>query len=108
MGVPAKPVRMALGALILKERCGFPTKNWWNRSSEIRIFNILLDYRSFKKAPFDPSMMVYFRKRFDAQTLQAINEIICGVKPKEDFEDFDQDQTPPTPPLPAGKGTKVF
>jgi hypothetical protein len=44
---------------------------------------------------FSQSGMIYFRKRFDAQTLQEINEIICGVKPQKYSEDFGPAQTPP-------------
>jgi IS5 family transposase len=60
-----------------------------------------------KKAPLDPSMMVYFRKRFDAQTLQEINEIICGLKPKKYSEDSGPDQTPPDPDGKNNKGILI-
>src|SRR5690606_33976378 len=39
-GAPAKPVRMALGALLIKEKGG---------SRKTRIFNILSGYPSFKR-----------------------------------------------------------
>ena len=104
MGAPAKPVRMALGALIIKEKCGYSDEELVEQIREnhyLQYFIGLPEYRD--EVPFDPSMMVYFRKRFDAKTLQEINEIICGVKPKEDSNDSDQDKTPPDP---SGKNNK--
>lgn len=54
-GTEAKPLRMALGSLLIKEKCSF----------------------SDRKDPFDPSLMVHFRKRLDKETMIAINELIC-------------------------------
>jgi IS5 family transposase len=104
MGAPAKPVRMALGALIIKEKCGYSDEELVEQIREnhyLQYFIGLPEYRD--ETPFDPSMMVYFRKRFDAKTLQEINEIICGVKPKEESNDSGQDKTPPDP---SGKNNK--
>jgi IS5 family transposase len=104
IGAPAKPVRMALGALILKERCGCSDEELVEQVKENPYMQYFIGLPGFqKKAPFDPSMMVYFRKRFDAKTLLEINEIICGVKPKEDSNDSDQGKTPPDP---SGKNNK--
>jgi IS5 family transposase len=98
MGAPAKPVRMALGALILKERCGCSDEELVEQIKENPYLQFFIGLPEFqKKASFDPSMMTYFRKRFDAQTLQEINDIICGVKPKKDSEESRPDQTPPDP-----------
>ena len=104
MGAPAKSVRKALGALILKEHCGCSDEELVEQIKENPYMQYFIGLPAFQKeAPFDPSMMVYFRKRFDAKTLQEINEIICGVKPKEDSNDSDQDKTPPDP---SGKNNK--
>jgi IS5 family transposase len=105
MGAPAKPVRMALGALILKERCGYSDEELVEQIKENPYLQFFIGLPEFqKKAPFDPSMMVFFRKRFDAQTLQEINEIICGVKPKKDSEDSGPDQRPSDPDGKNNKG----
>ncbi len=49
--------------------------------------------------------MVHFRKRFSAKTLQEINEIICGVKPKKDSDDLD-DSDPDEPLDSSGKNNQ--
>jgi IS5 family transposase len=103
MGAPAKPVRMALGALIIKEKCGYSDEELVQQIREnhyLQYFIGLPEYRD--EVPFDPSMMVHFRKRFDAKTLQKINEIICGVKSKKDSDD----SGPNEPPDPSGKSNK--
>lgn len=103
MGAPAKPVRMALGALLIKEKCGYSDEELVEQIREnhyLQYFIGLPEYRD--EVPFDPSMMVHFRKRFDAKTLQEINEVICGVKPKKDSDDSGQDD----PPDPSGKNNK--
>jgi IS5 family transposase len=98
MGAPGKPVRMALGALILKERCGCSDEELVEQIKENPYMQYFIGLPKYqRKAPFDPSMMVYYRKRFDAKTLQEVNEIICGVKPKENSKDSDQDKPPPDP-----------
>ena len=102
-GRMAKPVRMALGALIIKERCGFPDEELVEQIKENPYLQYFIGLTKFqKKAPFDPSLMVHFRKRFSAKTLQEINEIICGVQPKKDSDDSSPDE----PPDPSGKNNK--
>lgn len=95
MGAPAKPVRMALGALIIKEKCGYSDEELVEQIREnhyLQYFIGLPEYQD--EIPFDPSMMVHFRKRFDAKTLQEINEIICGVKPKKGSDDSGPHEPP--------------
>lgn len=103
MGAPAKPVRMALGALIIKERnAGWSDEELVEQIKENPYLQYFIGLPKYQKeVPFDPSMMVYFRKRFDAKTLQEINEVICGVKPKKDF-----DSGPDEPLDPTGKNNQ--
>jgi IS5 family transposase len=56
-GAPGKRFRMALVALIIKARLGLTDEE--------------LDEQAFQySAPFDPSMMVYFRKRLPEDSCQ--------------------------------------
>jgi IS5 family transposase len=99
----AKPVRMALGALIIKERCGFSDEELVEQIKENPYLQYFIGLPKFQKtAPFDPSLMVHFRKRFNAKTLQEINETICGVKSKKDSDDSGPDE----PTDPTGKNNK--
>lgn len=78
MGAPAKPVRMALGALIIKEKGGFSDEEVGEQIKENPYLQYFIGLTEFQKdAPFDPSMMVHFRKRFNAQIMKEINELIC-------------------------------
>ncbi len=43
-----------------------------------------------KEAPFDPSMMVHFRKRLSGQVMQEINELICLEKKSDDRDPDDK------------------
>lgn len=97
-GEVAKPVRMALGALIIKEKCGYSDRETVEQIRE----NPYLQYfvglpRYQEQAPFDPSLMVHFRKRFSPETLIAINEkISLGSKKNEEKKDDDNDILPPS------------
>lgn len=63
MGAPAKPFRMALGALIIKEKLGTSDRETVEQVKEnpyLQYFIGMSDYSN--EAPFEPSMMVYFRE----------------------------------------------
>jgi hypothetical protein len=45
---------------------------------QIRRFNLILpDF------PFDPAMLVYFRKRLGIDVIKRVNELICKMERKE-------------------------
>ena len=74
-GAPAKPFRMALGALLIKERQGLTDEETVEQIREnpyLQMFIGLEEYTD--QAPFDPSMMVHFRKRITLEMLNRINE----------------------------------
>jgi hypothetical protein len=77
-GTPAKPARMALGALIIKEKCGYSDAETVEQITEnpyLQYFIALKEYQT--EAPFDSSLMVHFRKRFNLEIMKDINELIC-------------------------------
>jgi IS5 family transposase len=78
MGAKAKSVRMALGALIIKEKCGFPDEELVEQIRENHYFQYFIGLPEYQdRIPFDPSMMVHFRKRLNGQIMKEINELIC-------------------------------
>lgn len=80
MGAPEKPVRMALGALIIKEKCGFADEETVEQSRENHYFQYFIGLPECRdEKSFDPSMMVHFLKRLGANILQEVNELICGA-----------------------------
>ncbi len=77
LGAPAKPFRMALGALIIQQ-----TKNLTDRQTveEIRenpYLQYFIGLENFSnKIPFNSSMMVHFRKRIGSEIVDKINQKI--------------------------------
>ena len=85
MGAPAKPLRMALGALIIKERCGFTDEETVEQIKENPYLQYFIGLKEYtEESPFDPSMLVHFRKRLNLDLLDEINELIVNDKPKND------------------------
>jgi len=73
----AKPVRMALGSLIIQARCGYTDRETVQQITEnpnLQYFIGLKEYQLAK--PFTPVALVKFRKRFNAKRLAKINELI--------------------------------
>ena len=77
-GAPAKPVRLAFGALFIKQRLGLTDEETVEQIRENAYMQFFLGFAGYSsKAPFDPSMMVHFRKRFSEEDLLRINELIA-------------------------------
>jgi len=77
-GPPAKSVRVALGALIIKERLGTSDEETVEQIRENPYLQYFLGHKEYKdEPPFDPSLFVYFRKRFSKRTLSEINAAIA-------------------------------
>lgn len=96
LGPEAKPVRMALGALIIKEKCGFSDEELVLQIAENPYLQYFIGLPKYEyKAPFDPSMMVHFRKRFPVNVLMEINEMICLRDKPVDKDKSDKQDDPP-------------
>ncbi len=102
-GQVAKPVRMALGALLIQEKCGYSDRETVEQIKENPYLQYFIGLREYQdQPPFDPSLMVHFRKRFDPETLKAINEEICRAT-KEVEEKKDDDDSKHGPPSGGNK-----
>lgn len=91
-GNVAKPLRMALGALLIQIEYGYSDEETVLQIQEnpyLQFFIGLPGYQEEK--PFDSSTMVYFRKRLDAVTLTEINEKITEYALAKDKENQDND-----------------
>lgn len=74
MGAPAKPFRMALGALIIQEKLGTSDRETMEQIREnpyLQYFLGMSDYGN--NPPFEASMMVYFRERIGMDLVKKIN-----------------------------------
>ena len=74
----AKPLRLALGACIIQAEYGYSDEETALQIQENPYLQYFCGYPGYddEKLPFDPSLMVYFRKRLTPEVLGEINEMI--------------------------------
>ena len=93
MGSPAKSSRLALGALIVKERLGVTDRELVEQIAENPYLQYFLGLTTYQhEAPFHHSLLTIFRKRFTHASLGTINEAIARLI---------AEQTPPTTDVPT-------
>ena len=94
-GNVAKPLRLALGACIIQAEYGFSDEETALMIQENPYLQYFCGYAGYddSKLPFDPSLMVYFRKRLTPEVLGEINEMILrdAAKAAERKNDDDND-----------------
>ena len=73
-----KPLRLALGACIIQAEYGYSDEETALQIQENPYLQYFCGYPGYddEKLPFDPSLMVYFRKRLTPEVLGEINEMI--------------------------------
>ena len=98
-GNPAKSARIALGALIIKERLGVTDRETVEQIRENPYLQYFLGLPEYKdEEPFHHSLMTHFRKRLDKDTLATINEsIVFNALDKEKKDDPQGDSSSDTP-----------
>ena len=93
IGNEAKPARVALGALIIKEKLGITDRETVDQIRENPYLQYFIGFKEYRdEPPFDHSLMVHFRKRFNLESMQDINDMICLNQQEESDDD-----TPPPP-----------
>lgn len=103
-GNVAKPLRLALGACIIQAEYGYSDEEVALQIQETAYLQFFCGYSEYndEKLPFDPSLMVYFRKRLTPEILGEINEmIIRNSESKENSDDEDKSNQP------QNKGTMI-
>lgn len=74
IGAPAKPFRMALGALIIKERLGISDRETVEQIRENPYLQYFLGMSAYSnEAPFEASTLVHFRQRISIELVNKIN-----------------------------------
>ena len=99
----AKPLRLALGACIIQAEYGYSDEETALQIQENPYLQYFCGYPGYgdEKLPFDPSLMVYFRKRLTPEVLGEINEMIVRdakerqVKEAESKDDDDDSDGQP-------------
>lgn len=75
MGAPAKSFRMALGALIIKEKLGISDRETVEQIKENPYLQYFIGFSSYSnEAPFDASMLVHFRQRIGIELVNKLNQ----------------------------------
>jgi len=75
MGAPAKSFRMALGALIIKEKRGISDRETVEQIRENPYLQYFIGQSTYSnKLPFDPSLLVHFRQQISANLINKVNE----------------------------------
>jgi IS5 family transposase len=76
-GMPAKPLRTALGSLLIQKQLGFSDRELVEEIRENPYFQYFIGLPGYKdEIPFVPSLLVAFRKRLTDEVLEEINEMI--------------------------------
>jgi hypothetical protein len=94
-GAPAINARVAFGSLIIKEKLGLTDEETVEQIRENPYLQYFLGYEAYRyEAPFDPSMMVHFRRRFTEAQIVAMNERVVDLgtnkKPSDEKDDDEQ------------------
>jgi hypothetical protein len=96
-GAPAKSFRMALGALIIKEKLGISDRPRVEQIRENPYLQYFIGQSNYSnELAFDPSLLVHFRQRISPNLINKVNERmvekmreITPVKPEKKKKDSD-------------------
>ena len=77
IGAPAKPFRLALGSLLIQQILNITDRETVEQIRENPYLQYFLGLNYYEyKAPFNSSMLVYFRKRIKQEIIDKINRQI--------------------------------
>ncbi len=90
IGAPAKTFRMALGALIIKEKLGTSDRETVEQIRENPYLQYFIGMSAYSnQAPFDTSMLVHFRERIDMNLVNKLNQkIVKNVLENQEYEEL--------------------
>ena len=99
-GMPAKPLRMALGSLMIQKQYGYSDRELLEQITENPYYQYYIGLPGFSsKPPFVPSLLVEFRKRLDDDVMNEINEMIIAYNTPDDPGSGDGINAPGDTPL---------
>ncbi|QSX09518.1 IS5 family transposase [Alkalibacter rhizosphaerae] len=116
-GNVAKPLRMALGSLIIQIKYGFSDRELVEQLTENPYYQYFIGLSGYREtAPFDASLLVSFRKRISAEMLMEANEYIIAAASSNDDNNSDDSGSGSDEPLdkqgaaekPVNKGTLIL
>lgn len=84
-GMPAKPLRMALGSLMIQKQYVYSDRELLEQITENPYYQYFVGLPGFQdEPPFVPSLLVEFRKRLNDEIMTEINEIIIAYNTPDD------------------------
>jgi hypothetical protein len=87
-GARAKPVRLAICAMLISSMEGLPDERLVLHIQENPYMQYFCGIKEFsRELPFVPSLMVTFRKRFGDDVLREINEMLYAPESADDHDD---------------------
>ena len=90
VGMPAKPLRIALGSLLIQKEYGYSDRELVEQIKENPYYQYFIGLSGYEyKAPFVPSLLVEFRKRLDENVLAGINEMVAAYNNPDNSSDDD-------------------
>lgn len=93
-GRPAKPSRMAVGALIIRAKLGLTDEETVQAIIENPYLQAFIGLTEFTtEQPFSPKSMTYFRKRIKLYELRKINQLIANKAKKQKEDKNNKDNT---------------
>ena len=91
-GNVAKPLRMALGALLIQQQYRYADEELVEQIRENPYYQYFIGLPGYVDAiPFVPSLLVEFRKRLNEDVMIEINEMIIEFNQPDDRSDDDDD-----------------
>ena len=92
VGMPAKPLQMALGSLLIQKEYNYSDCELVEQIKENPYYQYFIGLPGYEyKAPFAPSLLVEFRKRLNEEVLAEINEMIAEYNSPDIPSDNDSD-----------------
>ena len=93
-GNVAKPLRLALGSLIIQMRYQFSDRELVEQLTENPYYQYFIGLPGYQEeAPFDASTLVLFRKRLSMDVINEANEYMLAAATQEDEDDDSDDST---------------
>ena len=84
-GMPAKPLQVALGSLIIQKQYDYSDRELVEQLTENPYYQFFIGLPGYQdKPPFVPSLLVEFRKRLTDDVLSEINEMIADYNHPDD------------------------
>lgn len=94
-GMPAKPLRVALGSLLIQKQYSYSDRELVEQITENPYYQYFIGLHGYQqKAPYAPSLLVEFRKRLTDEILGEINEMIIRHNHPDDPGPGSRDAAP--------------